>query len=77
MPDSHLRVFWPDDHRPSRHSATTVETVKVPLAEVLPLFTDAVRNRRAWLTDFENEEITISADLYEVLHAYEHYRPTA
>ena len=35
---------------------------------------DAIASRRTWLQDFENDEITISADLYEVLLAYRYFR---
>ncbi|NQT38102.1 MAG: hypothetical protein HQ581_11465 [Planctomycetes bacterium] len=50
------------------------ENVTVPLTDVLPLLADAVESRRTWLRDFEDDEITISMDLYEVLLAYQHYR---
>jgi hypothetical protein len=50
------------------------DVVNVPLGEVLPLLADAVRNERTWLRDFEDEQITISTDLYEVILAYQHYR---
>lgn len=53
---------------------TVRDTVQVPLGEVFPLLADAVRNRRTWLADFEDDEITIPADLYEVILAYRHYR---
>jgi hypothetical protein len=52
-------------------------TVTVELNEVLPLLADAVASRRTWLTDFEDDQITISADLYEVLLAYQYYRHPA
>ncbi|HEX4413890.1 MAG TPA: hypothetical protein VH107_09710 [Lacipirellulaceae bacterium] len=52
-------------------------TVTVELSEVLPLLADAVASRRTWLTDFEDDQITISADLYEVLLAYQYYRHPA
>ena len=53
-------------------------TVTVPLLEVLPLLADAVQSKRTWLRDFEDDEITISMDLYEVILAYQHYcRPSA
>jgi hypothetical protein len=35
---------------------------------------EAVRSQRTWLADFANDEVTISADLYEVLMAYQHFR---
>jgi hypothetical protein len=50
------------------------DTVNVPLGEILPLLADAVRNERTWLRDFEDDQVTISTDLYEVILAYQHYR---
>ena len=54
--------------KPARQSVT------VPLVDVLPLLADAVQSERTWLRDFEDDEITISMDLYEVILAYRHYR---
>jgi hypothetical protein len=48
--------------------------VTVSVGEVLPLLADALASRRTWLSDFEQEDITISADLYDVLLAYRHFR---
>jgi hypothetical protein len=48
--------------------------VTVALSEVLPLLADAVNSHRTWLSDFDDDEITVSADLYEVLLAYQYYR---
>lgn len=80
MAEPQLRVYI----GPDGGNATTVasgqpspSTVAVPLGEVLPLLTDAVQSRRTWLSDFEDDEISISTDLYEVLLAYRHFRPTA
>jgi len=50
------------------------ECVSVPLGEILPVLADAMRTRRAWIRDFEDEEVTISTDLYQVILAYQHYR---
>jgi hypothetical protein len=44
------------------------------VGEVLPILADALLARRAWLQDFEDDEITISSDLYEVMLAYQHFR---
>jgi hypothetical protein len=55
------------------HSANH-EQVTVSVGEVLPLLADALASRRTWLRDFEDDEITVSADLYEVLLAYRHFR---
>jgi len=57
---------------------SAVTGVKVSLGEVLPLLADAVASSRTWLSDFADDEITISADLHDVLQAYRHFqRPGA
>jgi hypothetical protein len=77
MRTSHLRVYY----GPQEESANIRvgdgrirETVNVPLTEILPLLSDAVRSDRTWLRDFAEDEVSISMDLYEVLLAYQHYR---
>jgi hypothetical protein len=50
--------------------------ITVALGDVLPLLADAVQTRRAWLQDFEQDTVTLSADLYEVLMAYQDLRQT-
>lgn len=75
MARSQLRVY----HGPAKENRFAAaeaakNTVTLPLDEVAPLLADAVRNKRTWLRDFENDEITISTDLYEVLLAYQYFR---
>jgi hypothetical protein len=61
---------------PNRPVAAPQVTVSV--GEVLPLLAHAVASQRTWLKDFADDELTISADLYEVLLAYQYYhRPSA
>lgn len=55
-------------------TGAAADTVTISLGEVLPLLADAVASNRTWLTDFEGDSITISADLYDVLQAYRHFR---
>lgn len=78
MPQPKLRVFYGDDAgAPVSVSGTPLpdaQTVTVPLADVFPLLAEASRSRRAWLSDFADDQITISQDLYEVIVAYQHYR---
>jgi hypothetical protein len=80
MAADRLRIYY----GPNDQAATTMdrrtqrETVTVTLGEVFPLLADAVHRERTWLKDFEDDELTISADLYEVVLAYQHCRrPTA
>lgn len=53
---------------------TSDQGVRVSLGDVLPLLADAVASNRTWLADFADDEITISADLHDVLQAYRHFR---
>jgi hypothetical protein len=46
----------------------------MPLREILPLLADAYESQRTWVRDFEDDQVTLSADLYEVLLAYQYYR---
>lgn len=77
MARSHLRVYYGPQNEATAAVTTTKNTrdeVTVPLGEILPLLADAVRNERTWLRDFDNDDVTISTDLYEVILAYQHYR---
>lgn len=77
MAHSKLRIY----HGPHTDNVLTLEparetreTVSVPLSEILPALAHAHLGRRPWLSDFEDDEVTISSDLYEVILAYQHYR---
>ena len=78
MRPNHLRVYNGPQEEPSTISLAEAQvhrdTINVPLMEVLPLLSDAIRSERTWLRDFADDEVTISMDLYEVLLAYQHYR---
>jgi hypothetical protein len=79
MARSNLRIYrGPAENKATRTASNNAaNTVTVELSEVLPLLADAVASQRTWLSDFERDEITISADLYEVLLAYQYYRHPA
>ena len=68
-----LRLFTGEDDV----SAVAEPPVSVPLREITEILTDAARSNRAWLSDLADDEVQISADLYEVLCSYWHLRPSA
>jgi hypothetical protein len=77
MARAQLRVYYGPQSEACAaisESKETKDTVSVSLGEILPLLADAVRNERTWLGDFEDDSVTISTDLYEVILAYQHYR---
>jgi hypothetical protein len=75
MANRNLRVYYgPAETTTTVAAKASADSVTVPLGEILPLLADAVRSQRTWLADFENDAVTISTDLYEVILAYQHFR---
>ena len=52
-------------------------TIRVSLADLLPLVALAHRHNYLWLQDFLEDEVAITSDLYEVLRAFRCRRPSA
>ncbi|MEC7557252.1 MAG: hypothetical protein VX311_08570 [Planctomycetota bacterium] len=68
-----LRIFTGEDH-----VATLPEpAVNITFAELTEILSDASRTDRTWLRDFADDEVRVSPDLYEVLCAFRHLRPSA
>lgn len=76
-----LRIYRGPAEQPTATRAASNtgrdNSVTVSVGDVLPLLADAVASDRTWLTDFADDDITISADLYEVLLAYQYFRSPA
>jgi len=51
--------------------------VGVRLGDLLPLIALAKRKNYVWLQDFLDDEVRVTSDLYDVLRAFEGYRPSA
>ena len=77
MARANLRIYRGPETKTNVRPLSTPSTVTVNVGEVLPLLADAIASERTWLSDFEHDEITITADLYEVLLAYQYYRHPA
>ncbi len=67
-----LKLFNPDNQ-----VVQAPKLKRVRLKQILTVLTDAVRTDRTWLSDFADEEVKISADLYEVLTLSRRLRPSA
>ena len=77
MASCQLKIYrGPSECRPHTISKTDAgeSRITVSLGEVLPLLADAVNSRRTWLDDFDDDDITMPTDLFEVLKAYQYYR---
>ena len=68
-----LRLFTGDEQT----SPVAEPQVSVRLGQITNILADAIRSNRRWLSDFEDDEIQISEDLFEVLSTYWHLRPSA
>jgi hypothetical protein len=72
---AHLRVYPASQEDPGPQAPQA--TVRVSLGDLLPLVALAQRHNYLWLQDFLDDEVCITADLYEVLRAFRCYRPPA
>lgn len=70
-----LRVYRSPHEGPE--AGVQAPTVRVRLEDLLPLIALAQRRNYAWLQDFLDDEVRITADLYEVLQAFRCSRPSA
>ena len=68
-----LRIFTGDE----APVATPEPKVNIRLGEMARILVEASRWDRTWLSDFEDDEVQVTSDLYEILSAYSHLRPSA
>jgi len=68
-----LRLYTGEDEG----TAVAEPGMTVKLSEITGILAEAVHSDRAWLRDFDNDEVQISADLYDVLSTYWNLRPSA
>ncbi len=69
-----LRIFTGDDEF---SESLSERHVSMTFGEFYNVVSEACRYRSTWLRDFEQDEIQIPEDLYEVLTAYWSLRPGA
>ena len=73
---AHLRVF--PHTAEAEYESVQEPSVRVSLGDLLPLIAVAKRHNYLWLQDFLDDEVCITPDLYDVLHAFQSsYRPSA
>ena len=68
-----LRLFDPDHNVAS----FAPKMKRIRFQELVNVLAEAVRNDRTWLSDFGDDDVKISTDLYEVLKTYRRLRPSA
>jgi hypothetical protein len=76
MATARLRVFphpEEDESRPQERAPG----VPIRLVDLYPLLAQAYHDHFVWLRDFEDEQLLVSKDLYDVVNAFSNCRPSA
>ena len=68
-----LRIFTGEDDTAQENN----ENVTVKLGDISQALIDATRWNRTWVSDFADDEIQVSSDLYQILSTYIRMRPGA
>lgn len=75
MATARLRVFpYPEDQA---SDASSPPVVPIRLMDLYPLLAQAYRDNYVWLRDFEDDELLVTADLFEVVRSFADCRPSA
>ena len=74
MATAQLRVF---PHPEEDQDDLISPSISIRLSELYPLLAQAYRDNYVWLRDFEDDELLVSNDLYEVVRAFADCRPSA
>lgn len=75
MATARLRVFPRPDAEPN--DETHAPAVPIRLTDLYPLLAQAYRDNYVWLRDFEDEQVLVSNDLFEVVRSFTDCRPSA
>ena len=51
-------------------------TIRIRLADLLPLLAFAKKNNYLWLQDFLDDEVSVTSDLYDVLRSFSEAKRT-
>jgi hypothetical protein len=76
MASARLRVF-PRQPEDEPRATATAPAVPIRLVDLYPLLAQAYRDNYVWLRDFEEDELLVSNDLFEVVRAFSDCRPSA
>jgi len=70
-----LRLFTGSDEPETAILQEPDATIK--LGELTRILSDAIIWDRTWVSDFADDEVRVSADLYEILSLYSRMKPSA
>jgi len=76
MSTCHLRLF-PNAVEEAPLTSEGEATVSIRLRELLPVLRQALKANYAWLRDFQDDEIRVTQDFFDVIRAFQGLRPSA
>jgi hypothetical protein len=76
MATSHLRLF-PHDEEVVHHSTEQEATVPVRVSDLVSVLRHAIKSNYVWLRDFQDDEVRVTQDFYDVIRAFSSLRPSA
>jgi hypothetical protein len=74
MATARLRLY---PHPEDESEDVNTPAIPIRLSDLYPLLAQAYRDNYVWLRDFEDDELMVSRDLYEVVRAFSNCRPSA
>jgi hypothetical protein len=74
MASARLRVFPRSEED---QDDSTNPSISISLSQLYPLLAQAYQDNYVWLRDFEDDQLLVSNDLYEVVRAFSNCRPSA
>ena len=76
MATCNLRLY-PRSENDAAKTCEQEATVSVWLGDLYPILRQALRANHTWLRDFQDDEIRVTPDLYDVIRAFAGLRPSA
>ena len=76
MATCHLRVF-PHNEEEAPRIAEQEATVPVRVSELVSVLRQAIKSNYVWLRDFQDDEVRVTQDFYDVIRAFSSLRPSA
>ncbi len=76
MATCHLRLY-PHDEGDATQTIEQEATVSIRLGDLFPVLRQALKANYVWLKDFQDDEIRVTQDFYDVVRAFGSLRPSA
>lgn len=76
MATCHLRLY-PHGEGDATKTIDQEATVSIRLGDLFPVLRQALKANYVWLKDFQDDEIRVTQDFYDVVRAFGSLRPSA